>query len=70
MMSAFDIPLVGLYHGFSRSELIAPLEHPCFFAVDHPQAGPDCSTDASMDDISVDHVWTAVQQALQKHPPQ
>jgi hypothetical protein len=38
--------------------------------VDHPQAGPDCSTDASMDDISVDHVWTAVQQALQKHPPQ
>jgi heptosyltransferase-3 len=69
-MSSFDIPLVGLYHGFSRSELIAPLEHPCFYPVDHPLAGAECSTDASMADISVDRVWTAVQQALREHPPQ
>ncbi|MDZ4252764.1 MAG: glycosyltransferase family 9 protein [Sulfuritalea sp.] len=68
LMSAFDIPLVGLYHGFSRSELIAPLEHPCFYPVDHPLAGPGCSTEAAMADISVDRVWTAVQQALTKHP--
>ena len=64
MMSAFDIPLVGLYHGFSRSELIAPLEHPCFFAVDHPQAGPDCSTEASMADIPVEAVFSRVCAAL------
>lgn len=64
LMSAFDIPLVGLYHGFSRSELIAPLEHPCFFAVDHPQAGPNCSTEASMADISVDAVFVRVCAAL------
>jgi heptosyltransferase-3 len=64
LMSAFDIPLVGLYHGFSRSELIAPLEHPCFFAVDHPRAGPDCPTEAPMADISVDRVWEAVRKAL------
>jgi heptosyltransferase-3 len=64
MMSAFDIPLIGLYHGFSRSELIAPLEHPCFFAVDHPQAGPDCSTEASMADIPVDTVFSRVCAAL------
>lgn len=70
LMSSFDIPLVGLYHGFSRSELIAPLEHPFFYPVDHPLAGPECSTDASMADISVDRVWTAVQQALREHPPQ
>lgn len=69
LMSAFDIPLVGLYHGFSRSELIAPLEHPCFYPVDHPLAGPECSTEASMADISVDRVWAAVQQALKEHPP-
>jgi heptosyltransferase-3 len=68
LMSAFDIPLVGLYHGFSRSELIAPLEHPCFYPVDHPLAGPECSTEASMADISVDRVWAAVQQALNEHP--
>ncbi len=69
MMSAFDIPLVGLYHGFSRSELIAPLEHPCFFPVDHPQAGPDCSTEASMADISVDTVFSRVCSALAPASP-
>ena len=68
LMSAFDIPLVGLYHGFSRSELIAPLEHPCFFPVDHPLAGPGCSTEVSMADITVDRVWQAVQQALTENP--
>jgi len=64
LMSTFDIPMVGLYHGFSRSELIAPLEHPCFFAIDHPRAGPGCPIEASMADISVDRVWEAVQKAL------
>lgn len=64
LMSAFDIPLVGLYHGFSRSELIAPLDHPCFYPVDHPLAGPGCSTEAAMADISVDRVWQVVEQAL------
>lgn len=64
LMSAFDIPLVGLYHGFSRSELIAPLDHPCFFAIDHPRAGPDCPTEASMSEITVDRVWDAVVKAL------
>jgi heptosyltransferase-3 len=69
LMSTFDIPLVGLYHGFSRSELIAPLEHPCFYAVDHPLAGSGCSTEAPMSDITVDQVWAAVRRALTEHPP-
>jgi heptosyltransferase-3 len=70
MMSALDIPLVGLYHGFSRSELIGPLEHPCFFAVDHPQAGPDCSTEVSMADIPVGAVFSRVCAALVPASPQ
>jgi heptosyltransferase-3 len=69
LMSAFDIPLVGLYHGFSRSELIAPLEHPCFYPVDHPLAGPGCPTEAPMADISVETVFAQVQRALAEHPP-
>lgn len=69
LMSAFDIPLVGLYHGFSRSELIAPLEHPCLYAVDHPLAGPACPTEAPMADIAVDTVFARVAQALAEHPP-
>jgi len=64
LMSAFDIPLVGLYHGFSRSELIPPLEQPRFFAVDHPRAGPDCPTEASMADITVDTVFANVVNAM------
>lgn len=69
LMSAFDIPLVGLYHGFSRSELIGPLEHPCFYGVDHPLAGPGCPTEAPMADIAVDTVFTQVERALTEHPP-
>ena len=70
LMSAFDIPLVGLYHGFSRSELIGPLDHPRAFVVDHPQAGPNCSTEASMADISVDTVFARVCTALSPVSPQ
>ena len=69
LMSAFNIPLVGLYHGFSRSELIAPLEHPCLYAVDHPLAGPGCPREAAMADISVDTVFAQVERAMTEHPP-
>lgn len=69
LMSCFDIPLVGLYHGFSRSELIAPLEHPCLYAIDHPLAGPGCPIEAPMADIGVDTVFARVEQALAEHPP-
>lgn len=69
LMSAFDIPLVGLYHGFSRSELIAPLEHPCLYAIDHPLAGPGCPTEAPMADISVATVMEQVERAVREHPP-
>lgn len=69
LMSTFDVPLVGLYHGFSRSELIAPLDHPCLYAVDHPLAGPGCPPEAPMADISVDTVFAKVTQALAEHPP-
>lgn len=69
LMSSFDIPLVGLYHGFSRSALIGPLDHPCVYVVDHPRAGPDCPTEAPMSEISVDTVFARVEQALTEHPP-
>lgn len=68
MMSCFDIPMVALYHGFSRSELIAPLQHPCLYAIDHPRAGPDCPTEAPMSEIDVDTVLAKVEQALGEHP--
>ena len=69
IMGALHRPMVALYHGYSPSSLLAPLEHPCLQVVDHPNAGPDCSPDESMAAISVDDVWMRVAEALERHPP-
>lgn len=68
MMGALHRPMVALYHGYSPSRVLAPLDHPCLYAIDHPLADR-CTPEASMADISVDRVWQAVQQALAEHPP-
>lgn len=64
LMSSFDIPMVGLYHGSSRSELIAPLEHPYLYAIDGPSADSGDSIKASMANISVELVFARVCLAL------
>jgi heptosyltransferase-3 len=68
VMSAFDVPLVGLYHCFSPGRLIGPLDHPCFYAVDHPRPYP-CATETTMAEIPVETVYVAMQRALAEHPP-
>ncbi|MDP1735620.1 MAG: glycosyltransferase family 9 protein [Sulfuritalea sp.] len=65
LMGALQRPMVALYHGYSPSRLLAPLDHPCLHAIDHPLADR-CTPEAEMADISVDRVWAAVQQALQE----
>ena len=67
IMSAFDVPLVGLYHCFSPSRLIGALEHPGFYPVDHPRPY-GCPTDTPMAEISVDAVLAAARAALAAHP--
>jgi heptosyltransferase III len=69
IMSAFDIPLVGLYHCVSPSTLTGPLEHPCAYLVDHPAGRERCSETAAMADIPVDVVFAQVERALAEHPP-
>jgi heptosyltransferase-3 len=68
MMGCFDIPLVGLYHCHSPSRFVGALEHPCFYAVDHPRPW-GCALDTPMAEISVDTVLAAVERALREHPP-
>lgn len=69
IMSAFDIPLVGLYHCVSPSTLTGPLDHPCAYLVDHPAGHrPDGET-LAMAEIPVDTVFARVEQALAEHPP-
>jgi len=67
IMGALHRPMVALYHGYSPSWLLAPLEHPCLYVVDHPQAGANCSPDDAMAAISVGQVWLRVAAALERH---
>jgi heptosyltransferase-3 len=69
IMGCFDIPLVAMYHCRAPSRLLGPLEHPCFYPVDHPHAHP-CPEETPMSVISVDTVFAAVERALREHPSQ
>lgn len=65
IMGALHRPMVAIYHGYSPSRLLAPLEHPCLWTVDHPRAGLGSSPeDYPMSEIPVDAVLAKVREAL------
>jgi heptosyltransferase-3 len=68
IMGCFDIPLVAMYHCHSPSRLLGPLEHPCFYPVDHPRPHP-CLENTPMAALGVETVAAAVERALAEHPP-
>jgi len=63
IMGCFDIPLVALYHCNSPSRIYGALEHPNFYALDHPGRDP-CPENPPMSEISVDRVLATVDRAL------
>jgi heptosyltransferase-3 len=63
IMGALHRRMVALYHGYSPSRVLAPLDHPCLYAIDHPLADR-CTPEAAMAAIGVDRVWQAVESAL------
>lgn len=68
IMGALHRPMVAMYHGSSPSNLLAPLQHPCLWTVDHPRAGEGFAPDDyAMTEVSVDTVMAAVEDALAKH---
>jgi heptosyltransferase III len=69
IMSALDIPMVGMYHCISPSTLTGPLEHPCAYLIDHPAGREHCGETSAMAEISVDAVFGQVGRALTEHPP-
>lgn len=69
IMSAFDIPLVGMYHCLSSSRLTGPLDHPCFYPVEHPRERGRCSEQVEMSEITVEMVFAQVVRALREHAP-
>jgi len=56
--------MVALYHCYSPSRLLKPLERPRCYVVDHPRAVEGCPPETSMAEISVDAVWARVCEAL------
>ncbi len=64
LMSAFDIPMISLYHSRFTSQEFGPLDHPCAYQIDHPNSGSKSSETDSMADITVENVWEMVERAL------
>ena len=65
MMSAFDVPMLTMYHGKFPSKHYAPMGHPYSVAMDHPKKDK-CSENDSMADISVDNVFSKLVKFLKK----
>lgn len=69
IMGALNRPMIALYHCHSPSRLLAPLEHPCCYVIDHPRAAEGCGPETPMAEISVDAVWAKVVEALTRRTP-
>jgi heptosyltransferase-3 len=66
IMGALGAPMIALYHCYSPSRLLKPLERPNCYVVDHPRAGADCSPETPMAEIPVEAVWQQVVAALRE----
>jgi heptosyltransferase-3 len=64
IMGALDRPMVALYHCYSPSRLLRPLERSRCYVVDHPRAQSGCSPETPMAEIPVGAVWESVVRAL------
>jgi heptosyltransferase-3 len=64
IMGALEPPMVALYHCYSPSRLLMPLERERCYIVDHPRAAEGCPPETPMSEISVDSVWARVCEAL------
>jgi len=67
IMGALHRPMVALYHGYSPSRVLSPLEHPCAYPIDHPRADRGATPETPMAEIPVSAVWDRVAAALAKH---
>lgn len=69
IMGALHRPMIALYHCYSPSRLLQPLDHPCCYVIDHPRVAEGCGPETPMSEISVDTVWNKVVHAFTEHPP-
>src|SRR5262249_4143365 len=41
IMGALHRPMIALYHCYSPSRVLGPLDHPCCYIIDHPRIGQE-----------------------------
>ena len=73
LMSAFDKPLVIIYHCLIPSSIVAPLNHPNFLAIDQSPHAEECSEDTPIAEISPSFIFDKIFQtfpSLGKHNEQ
>lgn len=68
LFSALQKPMVALYHPSLPSALFKPLNHAALYAIDHPLAGPNADKTIAMGEITVESVFAAVDDALERRP--
>lgn len=66
LAGALDIPMVALYHSYHPGCYLAPLQHHCCNVIQHPIALENASREDNMADISVEKVWNAVSNIINK----
>ncbi len=66
IMGALHRPMVALYHGYSPSRGLKPLDHPDLCVIDHPLADRGATPETPMSDISVESVWHHVEMMLNR----
>ncbi|MEI7428844.1 MAG: glycosyltransferase family 9 protein [Betaproteobacteria bacterium] len=69
IMGALHRPMVALYHSYTPSRRLRPLDHPCAYIIDHPTPESTATPETKMADISVERVLKVVEQALSEHQP-
>ena len=68
LFGALKKPMMVMYHPSLPSALYKPLTAPMLYAIDHPKAGLNATSDVAMAEISVESVWQAVRAALHGEP--
>ena len=64
LMSAFDKPLVIIYHCLIPSSIVAPLNHPNFIAIDHSTHTNECTENTPIAELSPNLIFDKIFQTF------
>nr|WP_275372376.1 glycosyltransferase family 9 protein [Xenorhabdus bovienii] len=65
LAGALGIPMVAMYHSFHPGRFLAPQQHPKLAVIEHPIDYQQATRQDAMSAISVEQVWSSVQNLLE-----